>query len=337
LFFFDAESAHYLALNTLKLLCKIPGFPVLIKKIYGGHIYDRSTRLFGLEFPNPVGLAAGFDKNGEYIEEMSLLGFGFIEVGTVTPRPQYGNEKPRLFRLKQDEAIINRMGFNNQGVDKMVENLKKLKRSNIVIGGNIGKNKDTPNENAVEDYLICFEKLFPYVDYFAINISSPNTPGLRELQKKEALTKLLSTICNKNESMSAPKPVLLKIAPDMDEAQQKEIVEIVEELQLSGIIISNTTVSRDTLLTPKEVLEEIGMGGMSGKPLRHIALNALKTAVACMKKHVPIVSVGGIHDVESARERIDHGAGLIQVYTGFVYHGPGFAKSIKKGLTKYNS
>lgn len=331
LFILPAETAHHFTLNTLQLLCSIPLVRPLLAWIYQSADTSGQTEVFGLQFKNKVGLAAGFDKNAKYIDVLDALGFGFIEIGTVTPLPQEGNPKPRLFRLPKDEAIINRMGFNNDGVDVIVERLKKVNAS-ILIGGNIGKNKVTPNEHAVEDYVICFNKLFDYVDYFVVNVSSPNTPNLRELQEKEQLFKILNTLQEINASKRKPKPILLKIAPDLNEAQLLDILAVIHESKTAGLISSNTTISRDTLTTSKKQVEAIGPGGLSGKPILKKSNEVLQFLQAKNKKNIPIIAVGGIHSGKDAKEKIALGASLVQVYTGFIYEGPGLIRDIRKNL-----
>jgi dihydroorotate dehydrogenase len=276
-----------------------------------------------------VGLAAGFDKDGKYFEQMSALGFGFIEIGTVTPLAQAGNDKPRLFRLPQDDALINRMGFNNDGVAALVENLKRRQPSTLIIGGNIGKNKITPNENATEDYVKCYEALYDYVDYFVVNVSSPNTPGLRELQEKEPLTALLSTLKQKNADKPKQKPILLKIAPDLTNSQLDDIIQIVTETKIDGIIATNTTLDRSTLTTPTD---KIGMGGLSGKPLKKRSTEVIRYIHQKSGGNIIIIGVGGIENDQDAQEKLDAGATLIQIYSGLVYQGPGLVKKILKGL-----
>ena len=287
--------------------------------------------VFGIKFKNPVGLAAGFDKNGEYVEAFSGLGFGFIEVGTVTPLPQPGNEKPRMFRLPEDEALINRMGFNNKGVEVMAERLRRLKvkAPEIVIGGNIGKNKVTPNENAVNDYVICFDKLFDVVDYFVVNVSSPNTPGLRELQEKEPLKALLNTLQQRNSKNNISRPILLKIAPDLSNEQLDDIVEIVQETGIAGVIASNTTLDRKGL--QNNLKSE--MGGLSGRPLTLRSTEVIRYLAQKSNHSFPIIGVGGIHSAEDAKAKMDAGASLVQLYTGFIYEGPGLIKRICKAVT----
>ena len=289
--------------------------------------------VFGLKFKNPVGLAAGFDKNAELIDDFSNLGFGFIEIGTLTPKGQPGNPQPRLFRLPQDEALINRMGFNNEGVESAVERLKNRK-SNILVGGNIGKNKVTPNENALNDYIICFEKLYDHVDYFVVNVSSPNTPGLRDLQEKEPLTNLLQALQDECNKKQAQKPILLKIAPDLTESQLDDIIEITQKLNLDGLIISNTTIDRSGLRTNAKKVASIGAGGLSGKPVFNKSNEVLKY----IRRHLPlvhIIAVGGIHSAQDAVEKIQSGANLVQIYTGLVYEGPALIKRINKELLKH--
>jgi dihydroorotate dehydrogenase len=301
-----------------------------MKNIFRGIYCVNDKRLertvFGLKFKNPVGLAAGFDKDAKLYNELSNFGFGFIEIGTLTPKPQVGNPKKRLFRLKQDGAIINRMGFNNGGVHEAVTRLKKNK--GVLIGGNIGKNKVTPNESAVEDYKICFEALFPHVDYFVVNVSSPNTPGLRELQDKEPLTKLLATLQVMNNKKDAPKPILLKIAPDLTNEQLEDIIEIVAETKIAGVIATNTTISREGLQS--EDKEE--MGGLSGKPLTNRSTEVIRFLAEKSNKAFPIIGVGGIHTAEDALEKLAAGADLVQLYTGFIYEGPKLIKDINKRI-----
>jgi dihydroorotate dehydrogenase len=286
--------------------------------------------VFGLKFKNPVGLAAGFDKDAKLFQELSDLGFGFIEIGTVTPKPQPGNEKKRLFRLKEDGAIINRMGFNNDGVEAAVERLKKNK--NVLIGGNIGKNKITPNENAVDDYKICFEALYNYVNYFVVNVSSPNTPNLRELQDKEPLTNLLNTLQSLNATKPKQKPILLKIAPDLTDAQLLDIIDIVKETKIAGVIATNTTIARDDLQSENKN----EMGGLSGKPLKNRATEVIRFLSEKSNKAFPIIGVGGIHSAKDALEKLEAGASLVQLYTGFIYEGPELIKKINQAILAKN-
>jgi dihydroorotate dehydrogenase len=286
------------------------------------------TEVFGLKFKNPVGLAAGFDKDAKLYSELSNFGFGFIEIGTLTPKPQDGNPKKRLFRLKKDNAIINRMGFNNGGVDEAIVRLKKNK--NVLIGGNIGKNKLTPNENAVDDYIICFEKLFDYVDYFVVNVSSPNTPNLRELQEKEPLKKLLGTLENNKLQTTNHKPILLKIAPDLTNEQLLDIIDIVNETKIAGVIATNTTISREGLQSENR----IEVGGLSGKPLTTRSTEVIRFLSEKSNKSFPIIGVGGIHSAQDAIDKLDAGASLVQLYTGFIYEGPKLVKDINKAILK---
>ena len=335
LFSLQPEKVHHLLFNGLKTSFKIPGVSHLFKATYDFQHKSLEKKLFGLKFKNPVGLAAGLDKNAEYIDELSAMGFGFIEIGTLTPKPQDGNPKPRLFRLTEDEGIINRMGFNNDGVETAIKRLR-ARKSKVIIGGNIGKNKVTPNEEAFNDYKICFEALFPYVDYFTLNISSPNTPNLRELQEKEPLKKLLSEVQKLNQQKKKPKPLLLKIAPDLSDSQLDDILEIVKEIKLDGIIATNTTIDRSKLKTPLAEVQKIGMGGLSGKPLRKKSTEIIRYLHDKSKGSIPIIGVGGIHSAEDAIEKIKAGASLIQIYTGFIYNGPELIKKINKQLVKEN-
>lgn len=291
------------------------------------------TKLLGLTFTNPIGLAAGFDKDAKCFEAMGELGFGFVEIGTVTPKPQSGNPKPRLFRLKKDQALINRMGFNNGGASQIVERLKKRKKGEqLIIGGNIGKNKWTPNEKAIEDYLKVFSELYPYVDYFAVNVSSPNTENLRSLQDKEPLLELLQSILQLNRSYDPPKPILLKIAPDLSSMQLDDIISIALDLKLDGIIATNTTVSRDGLNSEAKLVSKIGAGGLSGKPLTSRSTEIIRYLHQGLGGKIPIIGVGGIHTKEEALEKLDAGASLIQLYTGFIYEGPNLIEDIKQAL-----
>jgi len=332
LFQLSAEKAHHLTVKLFKIVLKIPIINTLFKQSYRYEHPNLEKQLFGLTFKNPVGLAAGFDKDGKYFREMAALGFGFIEVGTVTPKGQVGNPQPRLFRLPEDEALINRMGFNNDGVEALVEQLKKGKPEGVVIGGNIGKNKVTPNEQAVEDYKITFEALFPHVDYFVVNVSSPNTPNLRDLQEKEPLTKLLSTLQNLNQAKAQPKPLLLKIAPDLTFSQIDDVIEIAAEVKLDGLIATNTTIDRSNLITNDMQVESIGAGGLSGAPLRERATEVIRYIHKRTNGTLPIVGVGGINSAEDALEKIQAGASLVQIYTGLIYQGPTLVKKINKLL-----
>ncbi|MCZ4318594.1 quinone-dependent dihydroorotate dehydrogenase [Aequorivita viscosa] len=358
LFFrFDPEKIHHFTFSLVQFFHKI-GFGSIFRSIYKVENPKLERELFGLKFPNPVGLAAGFDKDAKLYKELSNFGFGFIEIGTVTPKPQPGNEKPRLFRLKEDSAIINRMGFNNGGVEEAVERLKangkavsaprndpakstseerskrpvaeRSRSPRVLIGGNIGKNKITPNEEAVNDYIICFEALFDYVDYFVVNVSSPNTPNLRALQEKKPLTDLLQTLQEKNNSKAKRKPILLKIAPDLTDEQLLDIIEIVETTQIDGVIATNTTISRDGLASENKK----EMGGLSGKPLNKRGTEVIRFLSEKSNKAFPIIGVGGIHSAEDALEKLDAGASLVQLYTGFIYEGPGLIKEINKAILK---
>jgi len=329
LFLFNPEKAHYFTTNMLSTVLAIPG----MKSIFAALFQIKDKRLertvFGIKFPNPVGLAAGFDKEAKLYKDMVHLGFGFIEVGTITPKGQPGNPKPRLFRLTQDDALINRMGFNNEGLAGAVERLKS-RNSNLIIGGNIGKNKVTPNEKATEDYITCFEALFPHVDYFVVNVSSPNTPNLRALQDKKPLTELLSTLQNLNNKKPNPKPILLKIAPDLTNEQLDDIVEIVANTKIAGLIATNTTISREGLKSNPSLVQE--MGGLSGKPVRDKSTEVIRYLRKKSNASFPIIGVGGIHSAEDAIEKLDAGCDLVQLYTGFVYEGPALVKSINKGV-----
>jgi dihydroorotate dehydrogenase len=332
LFAMSPEMAHSVTMWGLRLATRLPIVGQMIDKMFVVKDPVLKRTLFGLTFDNPVGLAAGFDKNGTYYRAMSHLGFGFIEVGTVTPRAQPGNPKPRLFRLTADEALINRMGFNNGGVEALVERLKRKRPKGLIVGGNIGKNKDTPNELAWEDYLACFEALYPVVDYFAVNISSPNTPGLRALQEREPLLDLLQRIQKLNKSMPLPKPVLLKIAPDLTDSQLDDIVDIVRLADLQGIIATNTTIERKNLETNAATLESIGAGGLSGLPLRERSTQVVHYLYKRTQGKIPIIAVGGIHHPEDAIAKIRAGASLVQLYTGLVYAGPKLVKEINEAI-----
>jgi dihydroorotate dehydrogenase len=333
LFLLQAERAHHLIFNLLGVLNWIPGLNRLLRHYYTISAPELNRNVFGISFPNPVGLAAGFDKDAKRFRELACFGFGFIEVGTLTPKPQEGNPKPRLFRLPQDEALINRMGFNNGGVQAAVERLKGRK-GKIIVGGNIGKNKVTPNAEAVNDYRYCFEALYPVVDYFVVNVSSPNTPNLRELQDKEPLTALLMAVQDMNNATSAPKPVLLKIAPDLTNSQLDDILDIARETKIAGIIATNTTIDRSGLATTAETIESIGAGGLSGKPVLKRSTAVIRYLVEKSNGTIPVVAVGGIFTAEDAWEKIAAGASLVQVYTGFIYEGPAMVKRINKGLLR---
>ncbi|MCG2611775.1 quinone-dependent dihydroorotate dehydrogenase [Flavobacterium sp. SM15] len=326
LFCFDPEAVHHFTFSAVRFANKIPGFSSLFKSIYEVNDKRLEREVFGLKFKNPVGLAAGFDKDAKLYQELSNFGFGFIEIGTLTPKGQDGNPKLRLFRLREDSAIINRMGFNNGGVEEAVLRLKKNK--GVLIGGNIGKNKVTPNEDAVKDYEICFNALFDYVDYFVVNVSSPNTPNLRALQDKEPLTQLLQTLQNLNLTKSNPKPILLKIAPDLTDEQLLDIIDIVKETKIAGVIATNTTISREGL----QSVNKIEAGGLSGKPLTKRSTEVIRFLSEKSNKAFPIIGVGGIHTAEDAIEKLEAGASLVQLYTGFIYEGPALIKAINKKI-----
>jgi dihydroorotate dehydrogenase len=329
LFKFDPEKVHHFTFRLIRILSAL-GLGGVFRMLYKLNEPKLKREVFGLTFPNPVGLAAGFDKDAKLYKELANFGFGFIEIGTVTPRPQPGNPKKRLFRLKKDEAIINRMGFNNGGVNEAVKRLQKNK--NVLIGGNIGKNKTTPNEEAERDYLHCFNALFDYVDYFVVNVSSPNTPNLRALQDKEPLTRLLNLLKERNSEKTNPKPILLKIAPDLTDDQLQDIIDIVAETQIDGVIATNTTIARDNLKTDFTAIEEIGAGGLSGKPLTRRSTEVIRFLSEKSNKAFPIIGVGGIHSAEDALEKIEAGASLVQLYTGFIYEGPRLIKEINKAI-----
>ncbi|MEY4012070.1 MAG: hypothetical protein RIT22_1194 [Bacteroidota bacterium] len=328
LFFFDPEKVHYFTFSAIRIFSKTPGFSSLFRALYEVKDSRLETEVFGLKFKNPVGLAAGFDKNAVLYKELSNFGFGFIEIGTLTPKAQDGNPKKRLFRLKEDSAIINRMGFNNGGVEEAVLRLKK--NNGVLIGGNIGKNKVTPNEEATSDYEICFDALFDYVDYFVVNVSSPNTPNLRALQDKEPLTQLLQTLQNKNLTKPNQKPILLKIAPDLTDEQLLDIIDIVNETKIAGVIATNTTLSREGLQSENK----IEAGGLSGKPLAKRATEVIRFLSKKSNKSFPIIGVGGIHSAEDAIEKLEAGASLVQLYTGFIYEGPALVKAINKAILR---
>lgn len=323
------EKAHYWVADSLRFLMKIPGVKSLVRSWYQVEDPRLSRTVFGIQFPNPVGLAAGFDKNASMVDELANLGFGFIEVGTVTPKPQDGNPKPRLFRLPADHALINRMGFNNEGLEAMKARLQR-RTSKVIIGGNLGKNKLTPNELAEEDYCLGFEALFDVVDYFVVNVSSPNTPNLRDLQEKEPLKKLLSRLQDLNAAKSIPKPILLKIAPDLTNEQLDDVLEIVQETHLAGIIATNTTLSREGLSSIESLKQEAG--GLSGKPLTQRSTEVIAYLHQHSDGKIPIIGVGGIHSAEDALDKLKAGASLVQVYTGFIYEGPGLIKEINQRI-----
>ncbi|WP_353779519.1 quinone-dependent dihydroorotate dehydrogenase [Winogradskyella sp. 3972H.M.0a.05] len=328
LFCFDPEQVHHFTFKTIRTLHKIPGVSALTRAMYQVNNPKLERELFGLKFKNPVGLAAGFDKDAKLFNELGSFGFGFVEIGTLTPKPQVGNPKKRLFRLRADKGIINRMGFNNGGIEEAVERLKKNK--GVLIGGNIGKNKVTPNENATDDYLICFNALHEHVDYFVVNVSSPNTPNLRALQDKEPLTKLLQVLKNENSKTQNPKPILLKIAPDLTNEQLLDIIDIVKDTKIEGVIATNTTISREGLQSDNK--SEVG--GLSGKPLTNRSTEVIRFLAEQSNKAFPIIGVGGIHSAEDALEKLEAGADLVQLYTGFIYEGPSLIKRINKAILK---
>ncbi len=335
LFLVDPEKIHHFVFSLLRLKGKIPGFRWILSSLFVKEDPRLEKEVFGIRFKNRVGLAAGFDKDARLIDEMACMGFGFIEIGTLTPKPQPGNEKPRLFRLPMDQALINRMGFNNEGVLAAVERLKKRK-SSVIVGGNIGKNKSTPNETALEDYAYCFEALYQFVDYFVVNVSSPNTPGLRELQEKEPLRKLLSYVKELSLAKTKQKPVLLKIAPDLTKEQLDDVIEILKATHTDGVIATNTTISREGLTTEKTVLDKMGNGGLSGKPLAARSTEVIRYLRSKLGPHYPIIGVGGILTTQDAVEKIKAGADLIQLYTGFIYEGPEIIRKINKAILNNN-
>ncbi len=340
----DAEKAHHAVFSLVKILFRIPLVPSIFRAFYHFESPKLEREVFGVRFPNPVGIAAGFDKNAELITELADLGFGFVEIGTVTPRPQPGNPTPRMFRLKPDHALINRMGFNNEGVQAAVNRIKAIRQNeankHIIIGGNIGKNKDTPNEEAVKDYEICFEALFDVVDYFVVNVSSPNTPGLRDLQDKEPLSKLLAAMQKLNTAKSTPKPILLKIAPDLTNEDLDDIIDIVKETQIAGVIATNTTIDLAGLRSDLAVIPDSGQGnnkgGLSGKPLTKRATEVIRYLHQKSGGAFPIIGVGGIASPADALEKLQAGASLVQIYTGFIYEGPTLAKKINQAILKNN-
>lgn len=334
LFLMQPEKAHYFTVSLLKLTLAIPLVGQLFRSFYKLEDKRLERELFGLKFKNPVGLAAGFDKDGKAYRAMSALGFGFIEVGTVTPKGQAGNPQPRLFRLPADEGLINRMGFNNAGMEEMIKRLQGKRPEGVIIGGNIGKNKVTPNEQAADDYEKCFDALFPYVDYFVVNVSSPNTPNLRALQDKEPLTRLLSMLQEKNQKKDNPKPILLKIAPDLTNEQLDDIIEIVKDTNTAGVIATNTTISRAGLTTNEKEVSAIGNGGLSGRPVRERSTEVIRYLYEKSNKELIIIGVGGITNAKDALEKLRAGAKLVQVYSGLVYAGPGLVKEINQGILR---
>ena len=330
LFRLDAEKAHYLSMNFLKAIASLPFVPHLINQLFKPS-NNKSVSAFGLTFKNPVGLAAGFDKNALYLKELELLGFGFVEIGTVTPKPQSGNEKPRLFRLKKDHALLNRMGFNNDGVEVITARLKQWRKktnSTLIIGGNIGKNKFTENDDAWKDYLISFQTMYEFVDYFAVNVSSPNTPGLRALQEKDALIKILNPLLEYRNRQAVYKPLLLKISPDLNYDDVNDITDLAISLPLDGLIISNTTIDRDELKASKNEIETMGSGGISGLPVKDKSSTMIRYINERSNGKIAIIGSGGIFNALDAQQKLNSGAALIQVWTGFIYEGPSIVKNI---------
>ncbi len=338
LFLFDPEKVHYFVTANLKRFNRFPGGAALSRALWDLNDSRLEKEVFGLKFKNQVGLAAGFDKNAEMMGEMANLGFGFVEIGTVTPLPQDGNPKPRMFRLPADSGLINRMGFNNAGVEVVSNRIAEFRKTakgkhkNLIIGGNIGKNKNTPNEDAVSDYVKCFDRLFDEVDYFVVNVSSPNTPGLRALQEKEPLMQLLNTLQQRNSKNGISRPILLKIAPDLTNEQLDDIVEIVQKTNIAGIIATNTTISRENLVSDDQLKNETG--GLSGMPLTNRSTEVIAYLNRKSTGAFPIIGVGGIHSPEDAIEKLNAGASLLQLYTGFIYEGPGLIKRINKKVLK---
>ena len=333
LFLFDPEKVHYFTFYLIRILCKIPFVASVFRNLYQVKNKKLERNLFGLTFANPVGLAAGFDKNAVLYNELANFGFGFIEIGTVTPKGQLGNPKKRLFRLKEDQGIINRMGFNNDGVEEAIKNLKKNKHK-VIIGGNIGKNTETKLEDYTQDYLDVFKELHPFVDYFVLNVSCPNVGSHAKLSDKDYLFELITECQNQNNLFKIKKPILLKIAPDLNNSQLDEIIELVEETKIDGVIASNTSTTRDNLNASKERLQEIGNGGVSGQPIKDQSTQVIKYLADTSNKSFPIIGVGGIHSAEDALEKLNAGADLVQIYTGFIYEGPGLIKKINKALLK---
>ena len=331
LFAMQPEKAHYFATDCLSFFSKIPGFPSLIRGMFEVKDKRLEKKLFGLTFKNPVGLAAGFDKDARWYNELAHLGFGFIEIGTLTPKAQIGNAKPRLFRITEDNGLINRMGFNNLGAEAAIQRLKNRK-TNIIIGGNIGKNTATSNDDALADYVFNFNTLHDYVDYFVVNVSCPNVKDLTKLQDTPFLLNLLGDLKHINTTKDKPKPILLKIAPDLNNSQLDEIIEIVAQTKIDGIIASNTTTSRENLKTDSDTIAKIANGGLSGQPVKNRSTEVIKYLSEKSNKAFPIIGVGGIHSAADAIEKLEAGADLIQIYTGFIYEGPGLIKEINKKI-----
>tara|TARA_B110000858_G_scaffold194953_1_gene250359 strand:+ start:598 stop:1629 length:1032 start_codon:yes stop_codon:yes gene_type:complete len=333
LFLFDPEKVHYFTFSLIRILCKIPFVAYVFRNLYQVKNKKLERNLFGLTFANPVGLAAGFDKNAVLYNELANFGFGFIEIGTVTPKGQLGNPKKRLFRLKDDQGIINRMGFNNDGVEEAIKNLKKNKHK-VIIGGNIGKNTETKLEDYTQDYLDVFKELHSFVDYFVLNVSCPNVGSHAKLSDKDYLLELITECQSQNNLFKIKKPILLKIAPDLNNSQLDEIIELVAETKIDGVIASNTSTTRNNLNASKERLQQIGNGGVSGQPIKDQSTRVIKYLADTSNKSFPIIGVGGIHSAEDAIEKLNAGADLVQVYTGFIYEGPGLIKRINKALLK---
>lgn len=333
LFLLQPETVHRLIVNFLRIGFKIPGIVYFTKKLFIIRNKRLKTTFLGIEFDNPVGFAAGFDKNAEIYNQFSNFGFSFIEIGTVTPKAQAGNPKPRSFRIPKDQGLINRMGFNNKGVDYAVKQLKN-KKHNVIIGGNIGKNTNTPNEEALNDYMICFEKLYESVDYFVVNLSCPNIKDLRKLQDKDSTITILNKLTEIRRSKTPYKPILLKISPDLTNEQLDDVVETFNITGIDGIVATNTTISRENLVTCKKRINEIANGGLSGKPLTTRSTEIIKYISEKSNRTIPIIGVGGIMTAQDAIEKLNAGASLIQVYTGFIYEGPAFVKKINKALIK---
>jgi dihydroorotate dehydrogenase len=333
LFLFDPEKVHYFIFSLIRILCKIPFVASVFRSLYQVKNKKLERKLFGLTFINPVGLAAGFDKNAVLYNELANFGFGFIEIGTVTPKGQLGNPKKRLFRLKDDQGIINRMGFNNDGVEEAIKNLKKNKHK-VIIGGNIGKNSETKSEDYTQDYLEVFKELQPFVDYFVLNVSCPNVGSHAKLNDKKYLLELITECQSQNNLFKIKKPILLKIAPDLNNSQLDEIIELVAETKIDGVIASNTSTTRNNLNASKERLQQIGNGGVSGQPIKDQSTQVIKYLADTSNKSFPIIGVGGIHSAEDALEKLNAGADLVQIYTGFIYEGPGLIKKINKALLK---
>lgn len=334
LFLFNPETIHNFTIKWLSFLGKMP----FVQNYLEWHFRIKPDKalereVFGIKFPHPVGLAAGLDKNAQAFEILGAMGFSFVEVGTVTPRPQIGNPKPRLFRLPKDKALINRMGFNNYGVEEMVKNLKK-RHTNIIIGGNIGKNEVTPNEDAIRDYVLGFNTLFDYVDYFVVNVSCPNQPNLRELQEKEPLTRIVKALVEANEEKNRPKPILLKIAPDLTHEQLDDVIDIVVSTKIAGVVATNTTTTRNSLSYDAEYIQSIGNGGLSGAPETNLSTEVIRYVHEKSHGAFPIIGVGGVMSPEDAYEKLEAGASLVQIYTGFIYEGPSLINKICKYIVK---